>query len=162
MDLTWLFYEKGKRVSYVKDAICFAIEPENIHLMSKQLKRWNSGFHQVLQFRWKSIMKVPVFREFIIAALIDSFIGTFFYFFIIYLSISSGNPLKCLAFFVLDIILVAVPSLWLAIKMRKCRQFAKSFPRYLIVRYLNLFWFYYGFISVWILKKATLRFEKGH
>jgi vacuolar-type H+-ATPase subunit I/STV1 len=27
---------------------------------------------------------------------------------------------------------------------------------------LNLFWFYYGFISVWILKKTTLRFEKGH
>jgi poly-beta-1,6-N-acetyl-D-glucosamine synthase len=162
MDLTWLYYEKGKRVSYVKDATCFAIEPENFHLMSKQLKRWNTGFHQVLQFRWKSIMKVPVLREFIISALIDSFIGTFFYLFIIYLSVSSGNPLRCLAFFALDIILVAVPSLWMAIKIRKCRQFAKSFPRYLIVRYLNLFWFYYGFISVWILKKATLRFEKGH
>jgi poly-beta-1,6-N-acetyl-D-glucosamine synthase len=87
MDLTWLFYEKGKQIAYNKDATCLAIEPENFHLVSKQLGRWNTGFHQILRLRLKNVMKIPVLREFVIAALIDSFIGNFFYLFIICVTI---------------------------------------------------------------------------
>ena len=162
MDLTWLFYENGMTVGYNNDAACFAIEPENFHLMSKQLRRWNTGFHQVLQLRFRNVMKIPVLREFVIAALIDSFIGTFFYLFIIYLTIFSGHPLKYLFFFGLDFALLFIPALWKAKKVKMCRQLAKSFPRYVVARYMNLFWFYYGFITVSIRKKVAAHFEKGH
>jgi biofilm PGA synthesis N-glycosyltransferase PgaC len=162
MDLTWLFYQKGKKVAYNRDAMCFAIEPESLHLMVKQLKRWNTGFHQVLRLRWKNVMKMPVLREFLLGGLIDSFVGSGFYIFVLYLVISTGNPLRGLPFFALDVMLMCIPALWQAKQIKRRRELMKSIPHYLIVRLLNVFWFYYGFISVFIFKNTTIRFEKGH
>jgi poly-beta-1,6-N-acetyl-D-glucosamine synthase len=162
MELTWLLYENGKHIGYRPDTLCFAAEPENFALLAKQLKRWNTGFFQVLKLKGKSIMKIPVLREFIFVGVIDTFVGTIFHVAIICLAISHHDPSRYMYFLALDIALLSIPSFWLAYKIKKVSELAKSFPIFLIVRLFTSIWFYYGFISVFVLRKSIKMFEKGH
>jgi biofilm PGA synthesis N-glycosyltransferase PgaC len=162
MELTWLLYEKRKHIGYAADNFCYAVEPENMRLLSKQLKRWNTGFFQVLKLKGKNIMKIPVLREFVILGIVDAFIGTIFHATIIYFAISQHDPLKYLYFLALDVSLLSIPSFWVAAKMKRARQLAKSLPIFLIVRLLTSIWFFYAFISVYVLRKSIKKWERGH
>ncbi|MGN6623298.1 MAG: glycosyltransferase [Candidatus Nitrosocosmicus sp.] len=162
MELTWLFYEHGKHIGYNSETFCFAVEPENFHLLSRQLKRWNIGFFQVLKLNWKKMKKIPVIREFVIAGLIDTCIGIIFNSVLIYYTISHSDPTRYLYFIILDIIMLFIPSYWLALKIKKSKQLLKSLPIYLIFRLLGSFWFFYGLLSVFVVRKSTGKFEKGH
>jgi cellulose synthase/poly-beta-1,6-N-acetylglucosamine synthase-like glycosyltransferase len=162
LELTWLLYEHGKKIGYSANTFCFAEEPETFRLLSKQLKRWNTGFFQVLKINGKKIFKMPVLREFIVAGLIDTFLGTIFQACILYVAISHHDPFKYLYFLALDILLLSIPSFWLAFKIKRATQLAKSFPIYFIVRLATSFWFYYAFVSVYVIRKSTRKFEKGH
>jgi poly-beta-1,6-N-acetyl-D-glucosamine synthase len=162
MALTWLLYENGKKIGYNAETFCFAGEPETFRLLSKQLKRWNTGFFQVLKLKGKNIKNIPVLREFIIAGLVDAFIGTIFYGAVIYLAITHHDPLRYLYYLAVDITLLSIPSFWLAAKIKKVRQLAKSFPIYLLVRAMTSIWFFYGFISVFVIRKSIKKWEKGH
>ena len=46
MDLTWTLYQGGSKVRFMPDAVCYPIEPHNLDLMRKQLRRWSHGFIQ--------------------------------------------------------------------------------------------------------------------
>ncbi len=162
MELTWLLYENGKQIGYNADTFCFAGEPETFRLLSKQLKRWNTGFFQVLKLKGKSIKKIPVLREFVIAGLVDGFVGTIFYCVVIYLAITHHDPLRYLYYLAVDITLLSIPSFWLAAKIKKVTQLIKSFPIYLLVRSMTFIWFYYSFISVFVIRKSIKKWEKGH
>jgi cellulose synthase/poly-beta-1,6-N-acetylglucosamine synthase-like glycosyltransferase len=162
MELTWLLYENGKQIGYNADTICFAKEPKNFRFMSRQLKRWNTGFFQVVKLKGKNIFKIPVLREFFIAGVADAFVGTIFHAAIIYFAVAHHDPLKYLYFLAVDVILLLIPSFWLAAKMKIASQLAKSFPIYLVFRVLTFIWFYYGFISVFVTRKSSKKFERGH
>jgi cellulose synthase/poly-beta-1,6-N-acetylglucosamine synthase-like glycosyltransferase len=162
MELTWLLYENGKHIAYKADTFCFASEPENFRILSKQLKRWNIGFFQVLKLKGKNIMKTPVLREFVIAGLADIFIGFIFQAAIIYLAISHHDPLRFMYYMVINIILLSIPSFWVAAKMKRASLFAKSFPIYLIVQLTTYIWLYHAFVSVFVIKKRFKKWEKGH
>lgn len=162
MELTWLLYENGKHIAYNPDTFCFAGEPENFRLLSKQLKRWNTGFFQVLKLKGNNVMRIPVLREFVVLGLADTFIGTIFHAAIIYLAISYHDPLRYMYYLAMDITLLSIPSFWLAAKIKKISQLARSFPIYLIVRIVTSIWFYYGFISVFVMRKGIKKWEKGH
>jgi cellulose synthase/poly-beta-1,6-N-acetylglucosamine synthase-like glycosyltransferase len=162
MELTWLLYEKGKHIGYNENTFCYSREPENLRLMSKQLKRWNTGFFHVFRLKGKNIMRIPVLREFVFTGIVDAFLGTIFHAAILYLAISHQDPSRYLYFLGLDLVLLCIPSFWLAAKMKKVRTLAKAFPTYLIVRLFASFWFYYAFVSSIILRKDIKKFEKGH
>jgi N-acetylglucosaminyltransferase len=162
MELTWLLYENGKHIGYNQNTFCYSREPENLGLLSKQLMRWNTGFFHVFKLKGKKIMKIPVLREFVFTGIVDAFIGTVFHAAVLYFAISHHDPLKYVYFLALDITLLSIPSFWLAAKMKKVRLLAKAFPVYLIVRLLTSVWWYYGFISVFLLRKGMTKFEKGH
>jgi cellulose synthase/poly-beta-1,6-N-acetylglucosamine synthase-like glycosyltransferase len=162
MELTWLLYENGKQIGYNAETFCFAGEPETFRLLSKQLKRWNTGFFQVLKLKGKSIKKIPVLREFVIAGLVDGFVGTIFYGAVIYLAVTHHDPYRYLYYLAVDITLLSIPSFWLAHKIKKVTQLTKSFPIYLLVRSMTSFWFYYSFISVYVVRKSIKKWEKGH
>ena len=162
MELTWLLHENGKQVRYSAETICFAAEPETFSLLCKQVKRWYTGYFQILKLKWKDITKIPIFREFVIAGLSDAFILTIFLGGIIYSSISHHDPLRYLYYLAADITLLSIPSFWYAIKIKKVTQLAKSLPIYLVVRHVFYFWFIYSFISVFVLGKAVKKWEKGH
>ena len=162
MELTMVLYEHDKKIGYNENTFCFAVEPENLRLLAKQLKRWNIGFFQVLKLKWKAMKKMPVIREFVIAGLLDTFIGITFNAVLIYYTIYHHDPSRYLYFIILDIIMLLIPSLWIARKIKKISQLLKSLPIYLIFRFIGSFWFFYGLISVFIIRKSTIRFEKGH
>ncbi|HXS59300.1 MAG TPA: glycosyltransferase [Candidatus Sulfopaludibacter sp.] len=162
MELTWVLYEHGKHIGYNADTFCFAVEPENFRLLFKQLKRWNIGFFQVLKLKWKNMKKLAVIREFVIAGLLDTLIGIAFNIALIYYTISHLDLSRYGLFIILDIIMLLIPSLWLAIKIKMARQLLRSLPIYLIFRILGSFFFFYGLLSVFIIRKNTIHFEKGH
>lgn len=162
MELTWAFYEDGKHIGYNSDVMCYAKEPDSLRLLSNQLKRWNTGFFQVLKLKWKHIYKLSVVREFVIGGLIDSLVGSILYGVIIFFSIYYADPSRFLLFILLDIVMLSIPSFWIAFKIKKPSQLVKSLPYYLLFRYVGIIWWYYGLISVLILRRGVIKFEKGH
>jgi len=101
-------------------------------------------------------------REFVIAGLLDTLIGIAFNIALIYYTISHLDLSRYGLFIILDIIMLLIPSLWLAIKIKMARQLLRSLPIYLIFRILGSFFFFYGLLSVFIIRKNTIHFEKGH
>ncbi len=162
LELTWIFYEQGMHIGYSKDTLTFSEEPQNYHVLFKQLKRWNIGYFQVLKLKWKDMKNVHVIREFVIAGLLDTFIGVIFNSVLIYYTIFHYDPSKYLYFIALDMTLLLIPSIWFASKIKRIKQLLRSLPVYLIFRFIGSFWFFYGLVSVLILKKTTKGFEKGH
>ena len=140
MELTIVLYEHGKKIGYNENTFCFAVEPESLHLLAKQLKRWNIGFFQVLKLKWKTMKKMPVIREFVIAGLIDTFIGITFNAVLIYYTIYHHDPSRYLYFIMLDIVMLLIPSLWLA------RKIKKDLPIIKIIANLFNFSFYWFFL----------------
>ena len=63
MDLTWTLYQRGHRVRFVPDAVCYPIEPHNFDFMGKQLRRWSHGFVQNVQLHWRSILDLGYLRS---------------------------------------------------------------------------------------------------
>jgi cellulose synthase/poly-beta-1,6-N-acetylglucosamine synthase-like glycosyltransferase len=162
MELTFMFYKNGKRIGYDPNIFCFAIEPGNVRLMIKQIKRWSTGYFQVLKLNWKDIKKIPILREFIILGLVDTLVGIILNAFLISFTISHANPTKYLYFLALDVILLSIPTFWIAAKMGKVSQLVKTLPVYLICRYISYCGLFYALISVFVLRKGNIKFEKGH
>jgi poly-beta-1,6-N-acetyl-D-glucosamine synthase len=79
MDLTWSFYERGYKVRFVHDAVCYPIEPHNLFFMRKQLKRWSHGFVQNVKLHWEDILEIPYLRSFIMVALWDAVLASIAY-----------------------------------------------------------------------------------
>jgi cellulose synthase/poly-beta-1,6-N-acetylglucosamine synthase-like glycosyltransferase len=68
MDLTWTFYEKGKKVLVNQGTFCYASEPTSFTLWRKQLTRWNIGYFEVVSLHMPHLKKMPVLREFVFIA----------------------------------------------------------------------------------------------
>jgi biofilm PGA synthesis N-glycosyltransferase PgaC len=49
MDLTWTLYGRLEG-EFVPDAVCYPIEPHDLRLLRKQLRRWSHGFVQNVFF----------------------------------------------------------------------------------------------------------------
>lgn len=56
MDLTWSFYEQGYQVRFVPSAACYPIEPQDLHFLAKQLRRWSHGFIQNVRLHWRGLL----------------------------------------------------------------------------------------------------------
>lgn len=76
MDLTWTFYEKGKKVMVNQGTFCYASEPTSFTLWRKQLTRWNIGYFEVVSLHMPHLKKMPVLREFVFMAIADAMVGT--------------------------------------------------------------------------------------
>ncbi len=162
MELTWVLYNHGKHIGYSEDTLCYAVEPDNFHLLSRQLKRWNTGFFQVFKLQKKNMTQMPVLREFFIAGLIDTIFGTLFHAILIILTIVTLDPSRYLYFIAIDIVLMSIPSLYIARKIHRVTQLIKSMPIFLVFRLLGAYYFYYGLISIFVIRKGVIKFEKGH
>ena len=56
MDLTWTLYAAGHGVRFMPEALCYPIEPHDLHFLSKQLKRWSHGFIQNVRTHWRPVL----------------------------------------------------------------------------------------------------------
>jgi len=94
--------------------------------------------------------------------LVDALIGAIVYPLLLISLIITGHLSSLTLFVALDIGLASAPPIWKGYKLKSLRKVAKCLPSYFLVRFFNSYWFYYGFISVFVLKKGSKTFEKGH
>jgi biofilm PGA synthesis N-glycosyltransferase PgaC len=163
MDLTWTLYEKGKIVRYNHDVLCFPLEPENLHMLSKQLKRWSHGYLQNVRLHWKKMRNIPVLREQVIAALCDAFLGSIVFIIVLPLNaILFHDPLTIVYALLADASFISIPPIVKGYKMKMVRKVLSSLPFFLLLRVVNIYFFYNAFISEFLLNKSLTKYEKGH
>lgn len=77
-------------------------------------------------------------------------------------SILTGNPIVFLYAMFADALFVAIPSLWMGMKMKLLKQVIFSVPCFFVLRSLNSIMLFEAFISEFLLRKSFHRYEKGH
>jgi biofilm PGA synthesis N-glycosyltransferase PgaC len=162
MDLTWTFYQRGKSVRFVPDAVCYPIEPHNLKFMQQQLKRWSHGFVQNLRLHGRGVVHVPFLRFSIAVALWDATIATAAYFiFLPLLTLLVGHPWPLLGY-ALDIPAILVPVLVGAAPRKEILKALASVPGFFVLRILNTAYFIEAVWSEVIRRRPLLVYEKGH
>jgi len=163
VDLTWTLYENDKVVRFNQDVYCYPIEPENLDMMSKQLKRWSHGYLQNIKLHWKKISKVPVMREQVIVSLSDALFGPVGLFVILPLfGILLHNPLIIAYTLLADALFISLPPLVKSIKMKNTKLVLRSLPAFFVLRTVNTFFFMSAFMKEFVLNKTFHKYEKGH
>lgn len=162
MDLTWSFYEKGYKVNFISDAVCYPIEPHTFSFMKKQLKRWSHGFVQNVRIHFKNMAKMHYLRSTISVGMWDSIVSSVSYLFLIPLTvIITKNPIFLLAY-VIDIPAVSLPVILKGVERRETGRVLASIPSFIILRFVNCYFILEAFTSEVLLNKNLNVYEKGH
>ena len=162
MDLTWTLYERGHRVRFVPEAVCYPIEPHDLSMMSKQLRRWSHGFVQNLNLHWRAVLNVPFLRSAVAVAMWDAVIASLVYLFLVpLLAIVLKTPWLLLGY-AIDAPAILVPVLAGAAPRREIRKALTSFPAFFVLRTVNALFFVRALWSEWVLRRSFLTYEKGH
>jgi biofilm PGA synthesis N-glycosyltransferase PgaC len=162
VDLTWTFYESGRDVRFVPDAVCYPIEPANYRLMCTQLRRWAHGFVQNVRLHWRTTRSTPLLRLMVAIWFLEAATASIAYLFALpVLAIVFGRP-ELLMLYVLDAPLILIPVLAEAVPRREWRQALVSFPAFLVTRLLGSV---FTFRALWteLVRDRPFRiYEKGH
>ena len=162
MDLTWTFYQRGYRVRFVPEAVCYPIEPHNFNFMRKQLKRWSHGFVQNVSLHWRGLLDVPYLRTAVAVGLWDATIASLAYLVLLPLfAIVLGNPLFLLGY-VIDAPMVLVPALSKAVRTKETGRALVSIPAFFVLRTVNGLFFLEAFWAEFIMRRPFRVYEKGH
>jgi cellulose synthase/poly-beta-1,6-N-acetylglucosamine synthase-like glycosyltransferase len=161
MDLTWTFHQRGWKVRFIPDAICYPIEPHNLDLMRKQLRRWSHGFVQNVILHRRGLLHTGYLRSMVALAFWDAAVASLAYLFLLPLLAVLVSPLFLLGY-VLDAPLVAVPVLIDARKRGELRQSLISFPCYFPLRVANAIMMLSALFKECVLRRPLLVYEKGH
>lgn len=162
MDLTWTFYERGLRVSFAPDAICYPVEPETYPLMAKQLRRWSHGFIQNVILHRHRMLAVPFLRTFVAVALWDAIVASLFFLVVLPLiSVLARQPLFLLGY-VIDLPAVLVPVLWTARRRGEVRRALFSLPAFFVLRSVNALFMLEAVVGELLLGRRFALYEKGH
>lgn len=162
LDLTWRLYRAGESVKYVSGAVCYPIEPQTFCLMRKQLGRWSHGFVQNIRLHGRGILDVPMLRSFVIVALLDSVLGGLLYLAMVPLLILTHGFRYLLSLYLVDLLLVAGPAMWMGYRLGLLRQTLASLPFLFVLRLINLYFFWRALVLEFLLQRPMLAFEKGH
>ena len=161
MDLTWTAYQRGDRVRFVADAVCYPIEPHDIHFMRKQLKRWAHGFIQNVRLHWKGILQVPFLRSSVAVMCWDATIASVVFLAVLPILALAVSPIFLLGY-IIDLPMVLVPTLVKAYSRGETRKALSSIPAFLILRVVNSAIFLEALINELVLKRPLESYEKGH
>lgn len=161
MDLTWTFYERGEKVRFVPEAVCYPIEPHDLHFLNKQLKRWSHGFVQNVMWHWRGVVQFPYLRSTVTVATWDALVASAGYFILLPLLAILVSPWALLGY-VIDLPVVAVPVLYGAWKRGEVGRALVSIPAFLVLRLVNaLHLLRAGWLEL-IARRPLLVYEKGH
>ncbi|MGC2570557.1 MAG: CBS domain-containing protein, partial [Candidatus Nitrosopolaris sp.] len=136
---------------------------DNLNMLSKQLRRWSHGYLQNIRLHWKKMKKIPVLREQVIAALCDAFLGSIVLIVVLPLNlILYHDPLTILYALLADVSFISIPPIVKGYKMKMVQKVLSSLPFFLLIRLVNMYFFYNAFISEFLLNKSLTKYEKGH
>lgn len=161
MDLTWTLYRRGWKVRFVPEAICYPIEPHNIGLLRKQLRRWSHGFVQNVRLHWRGVLGLGYLRSTVALAFWDSVIASVAYLFAIPLLALLVGPAFWLGY-VVDAPVLLVPVLVDALRRGETRRALASFPAYFPLRVANAAMMLKAVVLEFVLRRPLLVYEKGH
>lgn len=161
MDLTWKIRFTGKTVRFVPEAVCYPIEPHNYHFLSKQLKRWTSGFVQCIAIHWREVLRQPVMRVMVVVGVWDALYASLIMFVAVPILAVLVSP-WFLLFYIFDFPAVAVPSLYMGAKRGEFWRALVSLPSFFVLRLVNAVYMLRAMWREWIVRKSLLVFEKGH
>lgn len=161
MDLTWTLYREGYGVRFVEGALCYPIEPHNLHFMGKQLRRWSHGFIQNLRMHWQSVLEQPYLRSVLAVGLWDAVVASLAFLIAIPLLAILVHPLFLLGYLI-DLPAVLIPVAWAGVRRRELGRVLLSLPAFLVLRLTNAI---YMLRAVWmelVMQRPLLTYEKGH
>ena len=161
MDLTWTLYDRGYGVRFVPEAVSYPIEPESLHFMGKQLRRWSHGFLQNVRLHWRPLLQQPYLRTSVAVGLFDGLIASFGYLLVIPALAILVHPLFLLGS-VIDLPVIAVPVPLKAIQRRETLRALASLPCFVVLRYVNAFYLMRAACAEFVMGRTLLVYEKGH
>jgi biofilm PGA synthesis N-glycosyltransferase PgaC len=162
LDLTWRLYEAGESIKYVSRAVCYPVEPPDLRFMRKQLIRWSHGFAQNVRLHGRRILAVPMLRSFVIVAILDALSAALVYLVAMPLLLAAYGWRYLVALFLTDLLVMAVPVLWMGYRLGMLLQALASLPTVFVLRWLNAYYFSRAAVLEWVLKRPLQVFEKGH
>jgi biofilm PGA synthesis N-glycosyltransferase PgaC len=133
MDLTWTLYSRGYNVRFIADAVCYPIEPHNLHFLSKQLIRWSHGFVQNVRLHWTDVINVPYLRAILAVHIWDASIASFTFLVVLPILAILVHPLFLLGY-VYDLPAVAVPVLAHGYRRGELLKTIASLPCFFVMR----------------------------
>ena len=161
MDLTWTFYQRGWKVKFVPDAVCYPIEPHNLDLLRKQLRRWSHGFVQNVLLHRRGLLDLGYLRSMVALAFWDSAVASLA--FLVALPLLMVVVSWVFVFgYVLDAPVVLIPVLVDARKRGELLRALVSFPCYFPLRIANGVMMLSALTRECILRRPLLTYEKGH
>lgn len=161
MDLTWTLFQAGWKVRFVPQAVCYPIEPHDLNLMRKQLRRWSHGFVQNVSLHRRGLLRLGYLRSMVAMAFWDAAIASLAYVVVLPLLALLVAPMFLLGY-VIDAPVVLIPVLLAAGHRRELRKALASFPSYFLLRLLNGVMMLNALIRECVLRKPLLVYEKGH
>ena len=161
MDLTWTLFQAGWKVKFRPDAVCYPIEPHNLDLMRKQLRRWSHGFVQNVLLHRRGLLKLGYLRSMVATAFWDAAIASFAYLLVLPLLALLVAPMFLLGY-VIDAPVVLIPVVLSGYRRRELGKALISFPSYFVLRLLNGVMMLSALIRECVLRQPLLVYEKGH
>ena len=161
MDLTWTLYRQGHRVRFVPDAVCYPIEPHNLHFLSKQLRRWSHGFIQNVRLHWRDVLEEPYLRSALAVGFWDATIASLAYLVLLPVLAVSVHPLFLLGY-VVDLPAVAIPVIVAGMKKGELGRVLASLPCFVVMRLVNSYFMLRAVWSELVMGRTLLVYEKGH
>lgn len=161
MDLTWTFYQRGHRVRFVPEAVCYPIEPHDYDFLGKQLKRWSHGFVQNVRLHWRGILRLPALAGVVGVAVADAVLASLVYLLVLPVLAVVLSPWVLLAYLV-DLPALLVPVLVAGRRRGEVGRVLLSFPCFWVLRLVNGV---HMLAALWrevILRRPLLVYEKGH
>jgi poly-beta-1,6-N-acetyl-D-glucosamine synthase len=161
MDLTWTLYAADHRVRFIPEAVAYPIEPHDLALLGKQLRRWSHGFVQNVRLHRRALLELGYLRSIVAVAFWDALLASIAYLALLPALAILIDPLVLLAYLV-DAPVVLVPVLWQAVRRRETGRALASFPSFFVLRIVNGA---FMLAAVWreiVLGKSLLVYEKGH
>jgi biofilm PGA synthesis N-glycosyltransferase PgaC len=161
MDLTWSFYEEGLAVRFVPTAVCYPLEPHNLHFMKRQLRRWSHGFVQNVRLHWRGVLRAPYLRSMVAVAMWDATVASIAYLVALPLLAVFVSPLFLLGYLI-DLPAVLVPVFIKAVERGEFLRALASVPGFLVQRILNGVFMLRALWTELIVHRPLLVYEKGH
>ena len=161
MDLTWTFYEAGKKVRFLPEALSYPIEPHNFHFMGKQLRRWSHGFVQNVRLHRQGLLELGYLRSTVAVAFWDALLASLAYIVLIPVLAIAIDPLILVAYLI-DAPVVMVPVLWLAVQRREVGRALASLPGFFVLRVVNGAFMLRALWDEFVAGKSLAVYEKGH
>src|SRR5215213_6774561 len=161
MDLTWTFYEAGRKVRFLPEALSFPIEPHNFTFMGKQLRRWSHGFIQNVRLHRRGLLELGYLRSTVAVAFWDALLASLAYLVLIPVLAIVIDPL-ILSAYLIDAPVVLVPVLWLAVQRREVGRALASLPGFFVLRVVNGGFMLRALWDEFVAGKSLAVYEKGH